>query len=125
MTSSDRVTKRQFRVRIDPRRRAFSMLLESITNALRGALVDEGMTVTELAQKIGRNKSFVSRKLSGGSNMTVETLADLAWALRRPYVEVTLIPESSNGRPAPTNMSVDVSTPTSRLISEPGFKVLS
>ena len=88
--------KREFRVRVSPRRKVFSRALEGITSALKAALVDEGMTISEVAQAIGKNKSFVSRKMSGGGNLTIETLADLAWALKRPFIRIELLGETGN-----------------------------
>jgi transcriptional regulator with XRE-family HTH domain len=62
-------------------------LLGEIQNALLDALDDEhrrrGLTRAGIARIIGRNKSFVTRKLNGQGNITIETLADLAFALDR------------------------------------------
>ena len=73
---------------LSKRRRAYVRLLGEIQNALLEALDEEhhqrGLTRAEIARIIGRNKSFVTRKLNGQSNMTLESLADLAFALDRP-----------------------------------------
>jgi transcriptional regulator with XRE-family HTH domain len=73
---------------LDKRRRAFVRLLGEIQHALLEALDEEhrnrGLTRADIAKLIGRNKSFVTRKLNGDSNMTLQTLADLAFALNRP-----------------------------------------
>lgn len=72
------------------RRRTFVRFLGEINHALHEALEEEfrarGLTQAEMARIIGRSKSFVSRKMSGTSNMTIETLADLAFALDRPVM---------------------------------------
>jgi transcriptional regulator with XRE-family HTH domain len=51
------------------------------------------LTRADIAKLIGRDKSFVTRKLNGDSNMTLQTLADLAFALNRP-VKVKLSPRT-------------------------------
>lgn len=87
---------------ISKQRRTFVRLLGEIQHALLEALDEEyqsrGLTRAEIARAIGRNKSFVTRKLSGQSNMTLESLADLAFALDRP-VKVRL-PCAATGRRA-------------------------
>lgn len=61
------------------------VLLEALEEESR----DRGLTRAEMARSIGKNKSFVTRKLSGDSNMTLQSLADLAFSLDRP-VKVNL-----------------------------------
>jgi transcriptional regulator with XRE-family HTH domain len=78
---------------IDKRRRTYVRLIGEIRHALNQALSEEnqsrGLTRAAIARLLGKNKSFVSRKLNGTSNMTLETLADLAFALDRP-VKISL-----------------------------------
>ena len=75
------------------RRRTYARLIGEIQHALNEALTDEykarGLTRSHMAEILGKDKSFVTRKLSGNGNMTLETLADLAYALDRP-VRVSL-----------------------------------
>ena len=82
-----------FRSKIDKRRQTYIRLLGEIAHALNKALDEEhaqrGLTQADIARMLGKQKSFVSRKLSGDTNMTLETLADLAYALDRP-VRVSL-----------------------------------
>jgi transcriptional regulator with XRE-family HTH domain len=79
---------KSYNLHISKRRRTFIRLLGEIQNALLEALDEEhrsrGLTRAEIARLIGKNKSFVTRKLNGDSNMTLESLADLAFALDRP-----------------------------------------
>lgn len=78
---------------LDKRRRTYVRLIGEIRHALNQALVEEnarrGLTRAEIARILGKNKSVITRKLTGTSNMTLETLADLAYALDRP-VQVQL-----------------------------------
>ena len=79
--------------RIDKRRRSYLRLISEIKHALAQALTEEhaerGLTMAEMARVLEVDRSHISRKLSGETNMTLETLADLAYALDRP-VKVSL-----------------------------------
>jgi transcriptional regulator with XRE-family HTH domain len=78
---------------MDKRRRTYVRMIGQIHDALMQALCEEqekrGLTQTGMADALNTNKSFISRKMNGSSNMTLETLADLAFALDR-IVEVNL-----------------------------------
>ena len=92
MTSSD--------IKLDKRRRTYVRMVGDILHALNQALVEEhekrGLTRAGIARILEKDKSFVTRKLSGISNMTLETLADLAYALDRP-VRINLPTQSTSG----------------------------
>ena len=76
-----------YKSRITPRRRKFVRLIGDIQEELHRVLMDEhevrGITQADIARMLGKDRSFVSRKMSGRSNMTLETIAELAWALDR------------------------------------------
>jgi hypothetical protein len=74
-----------FRTNISERRRLFLLLIGDIERQLRDAYdrkfrADEA-TQSSLAAKLGINRSAVHRRLTGRTNMTIETLADMVWAL--------------------------------------------
>jgi len=73
---------------LNKRRRTYVRMLGEIQHALLEALDEEhasrGLTRAEISRIIGRDKAFVTRKLNGESNMTLQSLADLAFALDRP-----------------------------------------
>jgi len=75
-------------LRLDKRRRTYVRLIGEIRHALNVALAEEserrGLTCTGIAQLLDKHKSAISRQFSGVGNMTLETLADLAFALDRP-----------------------------------------
>ena len=56
-------------------------LILKITVALSEALTEAGITKTELADRLGKTKAFVSQILAGGRNLTLRTIADVADAL--------------------------------------------
>lgn len=95
-----RAQMRSHSFRVDKRRRTYTRLISDIHHELSKALSEEhekrGLTMAEIARVLDCNRSHVSRKLSGESNMTLETLADLAYALDRP-VRITLPDRSKLG----------------------------
>jgi transcriptional regulator with XRE-family HTH domain len=84
--------------RVDKRRRTYSRLLGEIHHALNAALNEEkvkrGLNMTKIGKLLGLGRSAISKKFDGRHNMTLETLADLAFALDRP-VKIFL-PERSS-----------------------------
>lgn len=78
---------------LDKRARTYARMIASIRHELNQALTEEyekrGLTQAKIAEILGKDKGFISRKLNGAANMTLETLADLAFALDRP-VRVSL-----------------------------------
>ena len=56
-------------------------LLISATELISELMQEKKVSRSELAERIGKSKSFVTQILRGQHNMTLRTLADLAWAL--------------------------------------------
>lgn len=56
-------------------------LLLACQEALAEAMEKSGMTRTQLAEKLGINKSAVTRALSSGQNLTLASLAGFLWAM--------------------------------------------
>lgn len=86
---------------VDKRRRTYVRLIGEIHHALHQALEEEyaarKLTQQGMAEALDTEKSFISRKMNGLSNMTLETLADLAFALDRA-VKVKLVSRHSSDR---------------------------
>ena len=57
------------------------LLLVSAAELISARMQEKKVTRAELAARIGKSKSFVTQILRGQHNMTLRTLADLAWAL--------------------------------------------
>ena len=76
---------RSFDRKIDNRRQVFLALASSIEGQLRDAYAKKyeakEETQASLARKLGVGRSVVNRRLRGHTNMTIESLADMAWAL--------------------------------------------
>lgn len=76
-------------------------LILDVTEQLAGTLEDGGVTRAELARRLGRTPGFVSQVLSGGRNLTLRTIADIAAALSlRPSFKLSrnrkTVPEWTN-----------------------------
>lgn len=56
-------------------------LIMDVTEAICELIEKEGISRQELANRIGRSKGFVSQLLNGSRNMTLSTLAEIAFAL--------------------------------------------
>jgi DNA-directed RNA polymerase subunit N (RpoN/RPB10) len=74
-----------FQTKIDPRRQIFLSLSGQIEGQLRAAYDQKfhagEVTQAGLANQLGVNRSCVHRRLMGHTNMTIETIADMVWAL--------------------------------------------
>ena len=66
----------------DRRRLEQELLLESAAELIARLMDEKRMSRAELARHIGKSKAFVTQILRGRHNMTLRTLADLAWALK-------------------------------------------
>lgn len=67
-------------------------LIVEVTEALARALKEVEMTQSELAERLGKTKGFVSQILGGGRNLTLRTLSDVADALECS-IQVEIFPE--------------------------------
>ncbi len=69
---------------VDSRKAAFARLASRVLETLNDAVStrkDEGQTLSAIAEKIGCNRSSLTRTLNGSSaNMTLRTISDILWA---------------------------------------------
>jgi hypothetical protein len=77
---------RSFRTeKVSPRRAAFLALAGDVESQLRDAYDERhrahGVTQASIAKVLGVNRSAINHRLRGLTNMTIETLADMIWAL--------------------------------------------
>ncbi len=95
----------------------------SIESQLRDSYADlyesGAETQSSIAKRLGVGRSVINRRLTGQNNMTIETLADMVWALKRAIRVIVfdpLIDRESNGflevqsRPSPVS-PLDMTTP--------------
>jgi transcriptional regulator with XRE-family HTH domain len=75
-----------FRFDIDARSRMAGRLIGRIRRELLKAITEQkraGLTQQELARRLESERSNINRQLSGEAEITLRSLADLAWALDR------------------------------------------
>jgi transcriptional regulator with XRE-family HTH domain len=65
----------------------------------------DGLTQHALAQRLGVNRSVINRQLSGESNLTLRSLADIAWAMDMELSFELRHPEKAPGRNEPVTTS--------------------
>lgn len=51
-----------------------------VSEALAQAMAEGGLSKADLAEKLGTSRAHITQVLSGSRNMTLRTVADLAWA---------------------------------------------
>jgi transcriptional regulator with XRE-family HTH domain len=73
-----------FAIKVDPREAQYARLAFGVLRTLREAVdrrVNEGLTKSMIAQRIGCDKSTLSRVLNGRvRNVTLKTVSDILWA---------------------------------------------
>ena len=98
-----------FRFDIDARSRAAGRLIGRIRRELLRAITEQkeaGLTQQELARRLQSGRFNINRQLSGEAELTLRSLADLAWALDH---EITFELRPANGR-AGQNIAPQTST---------------
>jgi transcriptional regulator with XRE-family HTH domain len=99
-----------FRFDIDARSRTAGRLIGRIRRELLRAITDEkrgGLTQQELARRLESERSNINRQLSGEAEMTLRSLADLAWALDREITfELRPVEAASGQNIAPTTSTI-------------------
>lgn len=98
--SSPGTPSKSSRRKPDDRRRVYLALVSAIESGLREAYAkrfEQGATnKAALAEKIGCDRSLITRRLNGGENMTIKTIADLTWALGH-CIEVKITDAADHG----------------------------
>jgi transcriptional regulator with XRE-family HTH domain len=76
-----------------------ALILDS-TELISELMHEKGLTRADLAKLVGKTRAFVTQVLAGNRNMTLRTLADLAFALDGRVTVVAQPLESVNGQSA-------------------------
>lgn len=79
---------RECLAQVSEKTRAEFNLSFEIADRIDAILKAKGMSQKELARKMGKRESEVSRWLTGRHNFTTNTLADISLALGEPIVSV-------------------------------------
>jgi transcriptional regulator with XRE-family HTH domain len=79
-----------FLLKLDPRQRKAGRFIGRVRDEIIKAFFDEkkarGLTQEQVARALEINRSQINRILKGDENLTLRTVADLAWALDREIV---------------------------------------
>ncbi|MEM7006046.1 MAG: hypothetical protein AAF498_09200 [Pseudomonadota bacterium] len=107
---------RSFDRKASNRRQVFLALVGSIESQLREAYARkhelEGETQSSLAEKLGVNRSVVNRRLRGHANMTIESVADMVWALGH-CIDVDIVDPTLSD----TNRKQVIPTPSYKVLN--------
>ena len=101
---------------------ACELLITEVTEEIWKAMEEAGINKTELADRIGATKGYVSQVLSGSRNMTLRTLSDICFALGK-QATISIEARSDNGERQSIRDEKIARTPTkqaskSKAISE-------
>ena len=90
-----------FRFDIGARSRTAGRLMGRVRRELLRAVTEEkqaGLTQQELARRLESGRSNINRQLSGEAEITLRSLADLAWALDREITFELRRPDEAAGQ---------------------------
>jgi transcriptional regulator with XRE-family HTH domain len=90
-----------FRFDIDARSRTAGRFIGRVRRELLRVISEEkraGLTQQELARRLESRRSNVNRQLAGEDDITLRSLAELAWALDREIVFELRPPDSAAGQ---------------------------
>lgn len=90
-----------FRFDIGARSRTAGRLMGQVRRELLRAVTEEkraGLTQQELARRLQSRRSNINRQLSGEAEITLRSLADLAWALDREITFELRRPDEAAGQ---------------------------
>jgi transcriptional regulator with XRE-family HTH domain len=108
-----------YQMRNDPRARKAGRFIHRVQKEIQNAFVASGLKQQEIAEKLGVNRSVVNKRLLGESNLTLRTIADLAWAMDAD-IEFKLVPRRS----MPERNHFDASSSVARLTGIDGESVV-
>ncbi|MBY2993800.1 helix-turn-helix transcriptional regulator [Rhizobium leguminosarum] len=100
-----------YRMQIDAKSKNAGRFVRRVQKELQTALSRSGLRQQQVAERLGVDRSIINRRLSGHANLTLRSIADLAWAMDH-HVEFSLKPKTvvvtANEHPkiaAPTYMA--------------------
>ncbi|HAU29829.1 MAG TPA: hypothetical protein DCW68_06965 [Rhodospirillaceae bacterium] len=81
-------------------------------DAYREREASDGMTQSKLAEKLGKDKSFVSRVLKNEENLTLKTIAEFMWAMgKKLRIQSVDINHTPTNFPAPHDVVIQLNDP--------------
>jgi DNA-binding phage protein len=94
-----------YELKIDPKRRAAGRFIGTVRKALINAALEEkqsrGLSQQKVAECLGVNRSVINRMLRGEVNLTLRSVAELAWAMGwQPHFSLDPSPNPRSTAPA-------------------------
>ncbi|WP_138379183.1 helix-turn-helix domain-containing protein [Luteithermobacter gelatinilyticus] len=92
-----------FKINISGKRKVFANLLaelhEELYDIYQKRNEETGLTKADIAERLEVHRSLITKKFGGTSNLTLESVAYLAWALDcKPRVELIPLEDLNNNR---------------------------
>jgi len=116
-----------FKFKLSAKDRASARFIDQVQRELARAIVnakvEKGMSQKQIADKLGVNKSHISRMLNGNPNLTLRTLAEVSWALEMiPKLSIDNIEPVKNKNWVPNQQkgASSVKSETSKRSSQAG-----
>lgn len=75
-----------YRMRIDDKSRKSGRFISRVHHVIQDAVTKSGMKQQEIAEKLGTDRSVINRRVLGKENLTLRSVAELAWALDQDIV---------------------------------------
>lgn len=97
-----------FLLRISDRSRKAGRFIGRVHREIQKAFVDSGLKQSELARKLEIDRATLNKRICGQSNLTLRSIADIAWALDQ---DIEFSFRRKDGRN--NNFSVHAGTPRS------------
>lgn len=83
-----------YQMRLNSRSRVAGRFIGAAHDELRAAFEKSGKTQQEIADRLGVDKAVINRRLKGTENLTLRTLAEMAWAINHDVRVVMVRPKS-------------------------------
>ena len=84
-----------YQMRNSSRSRNAGRFVSRVQKELQGALGQSGLRQQQIAEKLDADKSTIHRRFSGRANLTLRSIADLAWAMEHE-IQFSLKPKHLN-----------------------------
>ncbi len=70
-----------FQISIQPSRQAAARFVDRVRHTLLKAVMESGISQSEIARALGVHRSVIHRELKGYQDLTIGRAAELAWAI--------------------------------------------
>lgn len=110
-----------FRIAISPSERAGARFVSKVRRSFQQAMIEEGITQSEIARILGVHRSVINREIRGDKGMTLGRAGELAFALRRRAdfgLPKRKIAEGSNIQPVAPLIEIKVISSSSSASGE-------